>query len=75
MDAIQLKLNIKQFPSKLCLDIHHNFLSEFHNWVPDVDPGSTGSIDDALHHNDTGKVDFTEGLSAEILIAGKGTST
>ena len=66
-----LAISIKTFVSIFI----HNFLSEFHNWVPDVDPGSAGSIDDALHHNDTGKVDFTEGLSAEILTAGKGTST
>ena len=67
------QINHQQFPSKLCFNIHHNFLSELDNWVPDVDPGGAGSIDDALHHDDTRQVDFTEGLCAEILIAGKGT--
>ena len=41
----------------------------------DVDPGSKESVYQALHHDDNGQVDFTEGFGAQKLIAGEGTST
>ena len=41
----------------------------------DVDPGSKESVYQALHHDDNGKVDFTEGVGAQKLIAGEGTSS
>ena len=41
----------------------------------DVDPGSKESVNQALHHDDNGQVDFTEGVGAQKLIAGEGTSS
>ena len=54
---------------------HHNFLSEFNNWIPDVDEGSEKSINNTLSHNGNGKINFTVGIWAQILIAWKGIST